>query len=381
MNLIEKVEAQNNAAGDQKTTCQSDSQDTNKNPLQNENKQNSTLRMVINKLVALVILLFLLPAFLIIIILIKIYDPGPIFYSGARLGYKKTMFYIFKFRTLPVGAQEKIGAEIYSSKHGMHTRLGNFLRETRLDELPQFINVLLGDMVLVGPRPVRPEVYQKLCATIPRYDRRFLMYPGLVGYTQLFTPHSTPKHIRAYINNNLSMREGQLLKDIQIACYGTRALICNMAKKVARLFLDGIINTKLLNRYTEKRRLQRVILEQAQICFAPFEENTDKHAKTPAYRYAGYLAPGLLKDINETHCRFWTNEKLTDQIYSIRMETSLKKGGRSKNKRAYGRGQVVVKRATPPRSEYQYEYVIIYESESPLQKYIIDKYYLKMSIA
>lgn len=304
------------------------------------NSGKNFIRMAGNKLTALLLILLLLPAFLLVIVLIKILDPGPIFYSGARLGYRKKIFYMFKFRTLPTGAQEKIGAEVFSSKHDRPTPLGYFLRETRLDELPQLLNVLLGDMVFVGPRPVRPEIYHKLHDEIPRYDMRFLLRPGLVGYTQLLTPHGTPKRIRAYINNCLYFRRENIFGDLQLISYGAWALIRNMVGKTIRLIEEEVIDTRLLNRYQEKRFQHRIKYKQARVSCASLTDTEKTCAADHGFRNAAYGASGLLRDINESHARIWTDEELTDTQYLFRFEQTISNRGGIKFKRAYCKGHV-----------------------------------------
>ena len=104
---------------------------------------------------------------------------------------------MYKFRTLPVGAQKKIGSKLLSFRHCKLPFFSKFLRDTRLDELPQLFNIMKGEMDFLGPRPLRPEIYDHMCKGITNYDLRFNVRPGLVGYSQLFTPHSSPKRIRA----------------------------------------------------------------------------------------------------------------------------------------------------------------------------------------
>ena len=144
---------------------------------------------------ALIIVAF--PAFLLIALLITLQDRGPVFYRGIRLGRHKEPFYMYKFRTMVPDAERMIGAEIFSRSLESGTNIltwsGRFLRETRLDELPQLFNTLKGDMDLLGPRPLRPAVYEKFCSRIKGFDRRFDVRPGLFGFSQLFTPHSSPK--------------------------------------------------------------------------------------------------------------------------------------------------------------------------------------------
>ncbi len=127
-------------------------------------------------------LILLFSLFLVIAVAIKLDSPGPVFFRQERVGKDGRVFKIFKFRTMVVNA-EKMGAGVFVEKEDPRiTRVGKWLRNTSLDELPQLINVLRGEMSLVGPRPTLP--YQ-----VERYDerqrRRLLMSPGITGWAQV----------------------------------------------------------------------------------------------------------------------------------------------------------------------------------------------------
>ena len=121
---------------------------------------------------------------------IKLTSPGPILFRQLRIGHAQqqstALFWMYKFRTMGVDAETASGAVWASKGDPRVTRVGRFLRNTRLDELPQLINVLRGEMSLIGPRPERPGFYQKLESAIPYFaERTFGLKPGITGLAQV----------------------------------------------------------------------------------------------------------------------------------------------------------------------------------------------------
>lgn len=141
-------------------------------------------------LVSLVGLLFSLPIVVIAFIGIKLSSPGPVFYRQVRCGRFSKPFTVFKLRTMHTDA-EKDGA-VWSSVAGRDPRafaFGAFLRKYRIDEIPQMLNVLRGEMSFVGPRPERPEFVEKLSKDIDFYDERYVIQPGITGWAQVCYPY------------------------------------------------------------------------------------------------------------------------------------------------------------------------------------------------
>ncbi len=135
-------------------------------------------------LVAIGLGLAVLPTLPLIALAIKLDSPGPIFYAQDRVGLGGKVFRIYKFRTMRRDA-ERHGAVWASERDPRVTRVGRFLRLTRIDEIPQLWNVIRGDMTLVGPRPERPEFTTELAQTLPGYDKRHGVKPGLTGWAQV----------------------------------------------------------------------------------------------------------------------------------------------------------------------------------------------------
>ncbi len=132
-----------------------------------------------------IILVFLtLPISLFIALLIYLEDKGPIFYSQIRTGYKGERIKIYKFRSMIENA-ERFGAKWSSINDNRITKVGKIIRATRLDEIPQLLSVIKGEMSLIGPRPERPEIEENLLQTIPYYSYRNIVKPGISGWAQV----------------------------------------------------------------------------------------------------------------------------------------------------------------------------------------------------
>lgn len=130
------------------------------------------------------------PFIMVISALIKATDPkGKVFYEQARTGQFGQVFRMYKFRTMREGAEEETGAVWASISDPRITRIGRFLRRFRLDEIPQFFNVLRGEMSLVGPRPERPELESELENKVPFFSERHNVMPGLTGWAQIRHPY------------------------------------------------------------------------------------------------------------------------------------------------------------------------------------------------
>lgn len=146
------------------------------------------------------------PLFLIFAVAIKMTDGGPVFYKQERLTIGGRHFWIYKFRTMIQDAEKKSGPRLAGEKDERILPVGHILRRTRLDELPQLINILKGEMSLVGPRPERPELAAEIVRDIPEFEYRLKVKAGLTGYAQIYgkyntTPYDKLKLDLTYIRN------------------------------------------------------------------------------------------------------------------------------------------------------------------------------------
>ena len=146
---------------------------------------NLWLKAIEDKLISAFVLLILSPVFLCIALAIKLNSKGPIFYRQTRLSWNSKEFTMYKFRTMPVDAEAATGPVRATADESRATGVGSFLRRTSLDELPQFWNVLIGEMSIVGPRPERPVFVNELKDEIPSYMQKHMVKGGITGWAQI----------------------------------------------------------------------------------------------------------------------------------------------------------------------------------------------------
>ncbi len=164
------------------------------------------LKRIFDFTVSLIGTIILSPLMIGVAIAVKAYDGGPAIYKQKRLTYGGKEFYLYKFRSMITDAEKDGKARLAAEGDSRITPVGNFIRKTRLDELPQLINILKGEMSIVGPRPERPEIADEYVETIPEFSFRLNAKAGLTGYAQVMgkyntTPYDKLKMDLIYIQN------------------------------------------------------------------------------------------------------------------------------------------------------------------------------------
>ena len=140
---------------------------------------------------SLVLMIPALPIMLIVALLIKIEDGGPVFYKQKRVTRGEKEFEILKFRSMIVDAEKFAGAQFATENDPRITKVGKLIRATRIDELPQILNILKGDMSVVGPRPERMDFINEFCKEMPEFRYRLKVKGGLTGYAQIYGKYNT----------------------------------------------------------------------------------------------------------------------------------------------------------------------------------------------
>ena len=144
-----------------------------------------SLKRMVDVIVSLLILLVGLPVWILVAVAIRLETPGPVLYRQERVGKNGKIFRIFKFRSMKMNAEELSGPVWASRRDPRVTGVGRIIRRLHIDEVPQFINVLRGDMSLVGPRPERSFFVDRLSEELPLYKRRLKVRPGITGWAQV----------------------------------------------------------------------------------------------------------------------------------------------------------------------------------------------------
>lgn len=174
-------------------------------------------------------LLFSMPILLIVFlfgIIVKIDSHGPMFYTQERVGKNGKVFKIYKLRSMVTNAEANGESKWAEKDDPRITKVGKFIRKVRIDELPQFLNILKGDMALIGPRPERPDLTEEFAKQIPDFKQRLLVKPGITGLAQVnggydHTPEEKLSYDKVYVQN-LSFKQDLMIffKTIKVVLTG-----------------------------------------------------------------------------------------------------------------------------------------------------------------
>ncbi len=148
-------------------------------------------KRAVDLICSVLLLIIASPFMLITAILIRAYDGGPVLYKQIRCTQDRKEFYILKFRSMKVDAEKDGVARLAAKNDSRITPVGRFIRMTRIDELPQLINILRGEMSFIGPRPERPEIIDQYLEEMPEFSFRMKVKAGLAGYAQIYGKYNT----------------------------------------------------------------------------------------------------------------------------------------------------------------------------------------------
>ncbi len=196
--------------------------------LYDESSFRARIKRIGESILSLIIILFTFPILILSALLIKLEDGGPIFYSQIRNGFEGTQFRILKLRTMIINA-EKEGIQWAKNSDKRITNIGKILRKLRIDELPQLLLVISGEMSLIGPRPERPKIDNLLREHLPNYDLRYSIKPGISGWAQVNYPYGSSIEDSKY----------KLSYDIYYIKNFSILLDCIIFFKTIRLVLNG----------------------------------------------------------------------------------------------------------------------------------------------
>lgn len=187
---------------------------------QNTKKINKPLFMMFKRIFDILISLLISPILMVIIIsaaiFIKLDSKGPVFYFQERLGRNSKIFTIYKLRSMKINAESETGSVWAEKEDPRVTNVGRIIRKYRIDELPQFLNIIKGDMSLIGPRPERQDLTEEFVKTIPNFKDRLIVRPGITGLAQIsggydISPNEKLKYDINYIENLSIINEVKIL--------------------------------------------------------------------------------------------------------------------------------------------------------------------------
>lgn len=330
--------------------------------------ENETLYRAWNLALVVPLIVLTLPLFVAVAALLLLTQGRPILYKGVRLGRHGKPFQIYKFCTLREGAEALTRDQVLPSRSNLETPLGRLLREGRLDELPQLFNILRGDMNFLGPRPVRAEIAEELVDTIANYELRFSVKPGLVGQTQAFMTHRTPKRLRSLYNAFLVRRTAHIWKEPIILAW-TAWSVCSTTVAIIVGQLRGMVAGRSL---VERRQVRRMRPGGATVYLLHEHE---------------HVRCGPLMDINDEVFTLMSERELGDGDHIFMLTRTL--NSRNKEKRAICKGEVellplingvAIWAKRSGHGALPFRYLVRFTPITDFNRYKIDRYFLENSL-
>ena len=310
-----------------------------------------------NIILSIALLIATSPFFIVISLLLLVTQGPEIFYSGPRYGKDKKIYKMYKFRTLKKEAAEFTKNRLMTTRTNLETPLGKALRRSRLDELPQLFNVLKGDMNLIGPRPVRPEMHQIISQEIENYDIRFQVKPGLVGVAQSLLPHSAPKRLRHRLNLKLLNKPTNFWNEFIFLVRNALAILKTLFELIyerVAIIKSGAINNR---RGTERAYPGRI-------------EVSLKDQK-------GILAIGDVLDINDEAFAFQTTQKIRNGRYRLVFTLD---DGRKISTYCNINSQPAIEPEPGCKSPHTRKYVGFFQFHSPFETYRVEHHLLRKAL-
>ncbi|WP_372654675.1 sugar transferase [Halobacteriovorax sp.] len=195
------------------------------NPLFSAVKVEDRCSGFISRVLALIMLILFSPLLLTVAAVIKLSSNGAVFYKQVRVGKDGKEFEIIKFRTMFTDAEAKTGAVLATKDDVRVTKVGKLLRKSHIDELPQLLNVLRGEMVFIGPRPERPVFVEDYDQSIPNYTKRKLVKPGITGFAQICLPYDAVAKEKIVYDSFYIDNKESLLFNVMICYYTIKKMV------------------------------------------------------------------------------------------------------------------------------------------------------------
>ena len=303
-----------------------------------------------DRVAATLLLIVLSPVFLLLVALVALNIGRPVFYRGERLGRNRASYMIVKFRTLPNGIQKRLGHSLFSEREEVLPVFARFMRETRLDELPQLINVARGEMRFFGPRPERREIYERYGRGNSDYETRFETAPGLFGLSQVLTPHSAPKRLRARLDRRF-LRSGRGVT-FGFFLYTLVAMLWRLTVSGGRYFWQNAVTLSMVRGKRENRSQVRVAPRKATV------ELIDP-GKTPQ------IATGKILDMNRDYIRARFDRPLPwSYVTTHRARLSIIRRGLTQRRAKTARCHAHVERQLTDKQDGQHEYLLAYSADT-----------------